>query len=398
MFFYVQKKDSMKSVFVFLMFTFFSFGQVKSPYALTDAKMDKIPADLSTSTDGIAKYINENFKSENDKIRAVFYWTASNIRYDIENIASIDFKEVSPDKIKNTVLSKKGVCIHYAEVFNDIAKKVNIKAYIIYGYTKQNGKVDVLSHAWCAARIDSTWWLFDPTWGAGYVDKNKFFKKLNNLNFKAAPAQFVATHMPFDYLWQFLDYPVTNQEFIDGKTQINTTKPKFDFVNQIEEYDRMSDLDKARTVLIRIQNNGVKNSLIQEMVQFQKSEADALQNNEAMAKMQGISDDYNLAIAQFNDFIMYRNNKFKPLLPDEAIKEMIVTPKQKILDCQNRIYKIGKYNDNNFENVKSLKKSIIDILKHIEEQEKFVNDYLSKSKSARKGMFTKVTWFGVPLN
>lgn len=388
----------MKNVFVFLMFTIFSFGQVKSPYALIDAKMDKIPADLSTSTDGIAKFINENFKSENDKIRAAFYWTASNIRYDIENIASIDFKEVSPDKIKNTVLSKKGVCIHYAEVFNDIAKKVNIKAYIIYGYTKQNGKVDALSHAWCAARIDNTWLLFDPTWGAGYVDKNKFFKKLNNLNFKAAPTQFVATHMPFDYLWQFLNYPVTNQEFIDGKTQINIAKPKFDFVNQIEEYDRMSDLDKARTVLIRIQNNGIKNSLIQEMVQFQKSEADALQNNEAMAKMEGISDDYNQAIAQFNDFIMYRNNKFKPLLPDEAIKEMIVTPKQKILDCQNRIYKIGKYNDNNFENVKSLKKAIIDILKQIEEQEKFVNDYLSKSKTARKGMFTKVKWFGVPLN
>jgi uncharacterized protein YnzC (UPF0291/DUF896 family) len=393
-----KKKDSMKNVFVFLMFTIFSFGQVKSPYALIDAKMDKIPADLSTSTDGIAKFINENFKSENDKIRAAFYWTASNIRYDIENIASIDFKEVSPDKIKNTVLSKKGVCIHYAEVFNDIAKKANIKSYIIYGYTKQNGKVDALSHAWCAARIDNTWLLFDPTWGAGYVDKNKFFKKLNNLNFKAAPTQFVATHMPFDYLWQFLNYPVTNQEFIDGKTQINTAKPKFDFVNQIEEYDRMSDLDKARTVLIRIQNNGIKNSLIQEMVQFQKSEADALQNNEAMAKMEGISDDYNQAIAQFNDFIMYRNNKFKPLLPDEAIKEMIVTPKQKILDCQNRIYKIGKYNDNNFENVKSLKKAIIDILKQIEEQEKFVNDYLSKSKTARKGMFTKVKWFGVPLN
>ncbi|PJJ09627.1 transglutaminase superfamily protein [Flavobacterium sp. 1] len=388
----------MKSVFVFLMFTVFSFGQVKNPYALTDAKIDKIPADLSTSTDGIAKYINENLKLEKDKIRAVFYWTASNISYDIENIASIDFKEVSPDKIKNTVLSKKGVCIHYAEVFNDIAKKVNIKAYIIYGYTKQNGKVDVLSHAWCAARIDNTWWLFDPTWGSGYVDKNKFFKKLNNLNYKVLPNQFIATHMPFDYLWQFLNYTVANQEFIDGKSQINKTKPKFDFVREIEEYDQMSDLDKARTALIRIQNNGIKNSLIQEMAQFKKSEVDALQNNEAMSKMQGISDDYNQAIAQFNDFIMYRNNKFKPLLPDEAIKEMIVAPKQKILDCQNRIYKIGKFNDNNFENVKSLKKSIIDVLKQIEDQEKFVNEYLSKSKSARKGMFTKVTWFGVPLN
>ena len=393
-----KKKDSMKSVFVFLMFTVFSFGQVKNPYALIDAKMDKIPSDLSTSTDRIAKYINENFKSESDKIRAAFYWTASNISYDIENIASIDFREVSPDKIKNTVLSKKGVCIHYAEVFNDIAKKINIKSYIIYGYTKQNGKVDVLSHAWCAARIDTIWCFFDPTWCAGYVDKNKFFKKLNNLHFKVAPAQFIATHMPFDYLWQFLNYPVTNQEFIDGKTQINTAKPKFDFVNQLEEYDRMSDLDKARTSLIRIQNNGVKNSLIQEMVQYKRSEAEGLQNNEAMTKMQGISDDYNQAIAQFNDFIMYRNNRFKPLLPDEAIKEMIVTPKQKILDCQNRIYKIGKYNDNNFENVKSLKRSIIDVLKQIEVQEKFVNEYLSKNKSARKAMFTKVTWFGVPLN
>ncbi|WP_281636411.1 transglutaminase domain-containing protein [Flavobacterium marginilacus] len=387
----------MKNIFLFLMFTVISFGQAKKPYALIDAKMDKIPLDLCTSTDGIAKYINENFKSENDKIRAVFYWTASNISYDIENIASIDFSEVSPDKIKNTLLTKKGVCIHYAEVFNDIAQKVNLKSYIVGGYTKQNGKVDVLSHAWCAAKIDNAWWLFDPTWGAGYIQNKKFFKKINDLNFKVAPNQFIATHMPFDYLWQFLNYTVTNQEFIDGKTEINKTKPKFDFQGQIEEYERMSEVDKARTALIRIQNNGVKNKLIQEMVQFKKNEADGLQNNEAMAKMQDISDNYNQAIAQFNDFIMYRNNRFKPLLPDEAIKEMILAPKQKILDCQDRIYKIGKFNDNNISNVKSLKNSIIDVLKQIEVQEKFVNDYLSKSKSARKGMFTKVTWFGVPL-
>lgn len=388
----------MRRIFLFLIFTCICSGQAKSPYALIDAKMDKIPADLSTSTDGIAGYINENFKSETDKIRAVFYWTASNISYDIENIASVDFKEIPPDKIKNTLLTKKGVCIHYAEVFNDIARKAGIKTYIIQGYTKQNGNVDILSHAWCAAKIDNVWWLFDPTWGAGYVQNMKFFKRINNLHYKVAPSQFITTHMPFDYLWQFLNYTVTNQEFIDGKTEINKTRPKFNFADQIEEYDRMSEADKARTALIRIQNNGVKNKLIQEMVQFKKSEVEALQNNDAMAKMQVISEDYNQAVAQFNDFIMYRNNKFKPLLPDEAIKEMIETPKQKILDCQNRIYKIGKFDDNNLVYVKSLKKSIIDILKKIEEQEKFVNDYLGKSKSARKGMFTKATWLGVPLN
>ncbi|HEU4791212.1 MAG TPA: transglutaminase domain-containing protein [Flavobacterium sp.] len=387
----------MKYMFLFLMFTVVSFGQTKGVYTLVDAKMDKIPNNLSTTTVGIAEYINANFKSENDKIRAAFYWTASNISYDIENIESIDYKEISQDKIKNAVLTKKGVCIHYAEVFNDIAKKVGIKSYLVFGYTKQNGKVDILAHAWCSARIDNVWWLFDPTWGSGYVDKKKFFKKINNLNYKVAPSQFIASHMPFDYLWQFLNQTITNQEFIEGKTQLNKAKTNFDFVAQIGVYDGMSDLDKAKTSLIRMEKNGVKNKLIQEFVLSKKSEVDAIQNNEAMDKMQAISDDYNQAITMFNDFIYYRNNRFKPVLPDDAIKAMIESPKQKMMDCQNRIYKIGAYNDSNTANVKSLKNSIIDILKQIEVQEKFVNDYLSKSKSGRKSMFTTTTFFGIPV-
>ncbi|WP_268848728.1 transglutaminase domain-containing protein [Flavobacterium aestivum] len=386
----------MKGTFLFLMFTIIGFGQSKVTYTLIDAKMDKIPHDLSITTTGIAEYINANFKSENDKVRAAFYWTASNIRYDIQNIGSIDYKEISQDKIKNTLLTKKGVCIHYAEVFNDIAKKVGVKSYLVYGYTKQNGKVDILSHAWCAARIDNAWWLFDPTWGAGYIQNKKFIKKINNLHYKAAPSQYIATHMPFDYLWQFLNYPVTNQEFIDGKTQLNKAKPIFDFVTQIEDYDRLSDLDKARTSLIRMEKNGVKNNLIREIILSRKSEVEALQNNDAMAKLEVISNDYNQAIVMFNDFILYRNKKFKPALPDEVIREMIETPKQKIVDCQNRIYAIGSYNDANAASVKSLKNAIIDVLKQVEAQEKFVNDYLSKSKLARKAMFTKVTFIGIP--
>ncbi|MBW4359490.1 transglutaminase domain-containing protein [Flavobacterium taihuense] len=387
----------MKSVFLFLLFAVVSFGQTKGIYASIDAKMDKIPNDLSKATVGISEYINANFKSENDKVRAAFYWTASNIRYDIENIESIDYKEISQDKIKNAVLTKKGVCIHYAEVFNDIAKKVGIKSYLVYGYTKQNGKIDILAHAWCAARIDNVWWLFDPTWSAGYVDRKKFLKKMNNLHYKIAPSQFITNHMPFDYLWQFLNYPVTNQEFIDGQTQLNKAKPKFDYVTEIEGHDTMSDLDKAAASLFRMEKNGIKNKLIQEMVLSKKSEVEAIQNNEAMDKFQAINDDYNQAVTLLNDFIYYRNNRFKPILPDYAIKAMIETPRQKIIDCQNRIYSIGKYNDNNIASVKSLKNAIIDVLKQIELHEKFVNDYLSKSKSARKAMFTKVTFFGVPV-
>jgi hypothetical protein len=37
-------------------------------------------------------------------------------------------------------------------------------------------------------------------------------------------------------------------------------------------------------------------------------------------------------------------------------------------------------------------------LAQAEEYELFVKDYLSKSKLVRKTMFTKVSWFGIPLN
>jgi transglutaminase/protease-like cytokinesis protein 3 len=60
--------------------------------------------------------------------------------------------------------------------FNDLAQKSGIQSYIIEGYTKQYGKVSSLAHAWTAAKINNKWYVFDPTWGAGYVNNGKFFK------------------------------------------------------------------------------------------------------------------------------------------------------------------------------------------------------------------------------
>jgi hypothetical protein len=45
-----------------------------------------------------------------------------------------------------------------------------------------------------------------------------------------------------------------------------------------------------------------------------------------------------------------------------------------------------------------MKKSIETNLAMAEEQVLFVKNYLSKSKIVRKTMFSKVSWFGIPLN
>ena len=390
----------MKNIYLVLFFfiSVMSFGQVNTGYSLVDAKMAVIPASSTTSTDAIAKYINSNFKTETDKIRAVFYWTASNISYDVANMFAVNFNETVQEQIARTLKTKKGVCIHYAVVFNELSQKTGIQSYIIDGYTKQNGKVGDLAHAWTAAKIDKKWYLFDPTWGSGYVNNGRFSKKINNYYFKADPTKIIASHIPFDYLWQFSNYPITNGEFYEGKIQINKNKKYFDFEKEIAKYNALSEADQLFASAERIEKNGLKNAMILERYEGKKQQLTYLRQNTNIEKLNAIVNEMNEAVVLLNDFIHYRNNKFKPAFSDDEISSMIEIPRAKLVKCQNDIYSVGAVGNKNASNVASIKSSIGAALAQAEEHSLFVKNYLSKSKIVRKTMFSKVSWFGVPLN
>ena len=390
----------MKNIYLILSFFFslFSFGQANIGYTLVDTKMAAIPANATNSTEAIAKYINTNFKTENDKIRAVFYWTASNIRYDVANMFGVISMETPQDRIMTTLKTKKGICGDYAIIFSEIANLVGVKSVVVEGYTKQDGKVATLAHAWCAAKIENKWYLFDPTWGSGYVNDNKYTRKINNAYFKVAPSKMINSHMPFDYLWQFINNPITNQEFIEGKIQINKTKKNFDFESEINKYERLPIIDQLFESAQRIEKNGIKNQLIAQAYTYAKTSWNTKRENENGAKYNAIVNQYNEAINELNDFIYYRNNKFKPILPDDEIQSKIQNPIQKLEKCQESLFRIGSMGSENADSVNSLKKSIADALIQSETHLEFVNNYLSKSKLIRKTMFSKVSWFGVPLN
>lgn len=379
-------------------FTTISLGQTTTECIAVDAKMAVIPNNASHSIDAIANYINANFKAETDKIRAVFFWTASNIRYDVPGMHAINVNETVQERIANALQTKKGVCSHYAEVFHALSQKVGIQSYVIEGYTKQYGKVSALAHAWTAAKIDKKWYVFDPTWGAGYVNNQKFYKKLNNYYFKVAPSVLISSHIPFDYLWQFSNYPVTNNEFYQGKTQINTAKKYFDFEKQILVYSRLSEEDQLFESAERIAKNGLKNAMIVARYEGKKQQLAALRYNTNIAKLNAVVNELNQAVTGLNDFIYYRNNKFKPVFSDEVISNMIEIPRAKLANCQNDIDNLGAVGAENASNVASIKKAIAVALAQAEEHALFVKNYLSKSKIVRKTMFSKVSWFGVPLH
>jgi len=381
-----------------LVFSFFSFAQVNLGYDIVDKKMALISQKSTTSTQEIAKYIDANFTTENDKIRAVFYWTASNISYDVANMFAVNFEETTQDRIAKTLKTKKGICGDYAAIFNEIAISIGIKSVVISGYTKQNGKIADLSHAWCAAKIDNKWYVFDPTWGSGSLTNGKFVKKLNNYYFKTEPSKIISSHMPFDYLWQFSNYPVTNGEFYAGKTQINKTKKYFDFEKEQEKQSSLSEIDQLFESAERIEKNGLRNAMIVAYYENQKKHSAFLRQNLNIEKLNKIVAEMNEAVVLLNDFIFYRNNKFKPTFPDEEINSMIQKPKEKLIKCQNDIYKVGSTGNENASNLSSVKKSIESNLALAEEQALFVKSYLSKSKLIRKTMFSKVSWMGIPLN
>ncbi|MCD0468412.1 transglutaminase domain-containing protein [Flavobacterium sp. JAS] len=378
-------------ILITLLYSIMGVGQVKNKYELIDKQIMNIPVNLNNSTEDIANYIKSTFKNEDDKIRAVYYWTVSNITYDIENMFAVNFNESAHDKIEKTLKSRKGVCVNYAEVFNEIANKVGIRSFVIEGFTKQNGFTDYISHAWCCAKIDGKWCVFDPTWGSGIVTGGKFVKKINNYYFKTDPSKIITSHMPFDYMWQFLNYPITNQEFYNGNFVVNKSKPYFDFDAEIEKYISLSYIDQLTSSADRIEKNGVKNAMIFDRLFYKRNEAEILRFNEIVSL-------YNDGINELNAFITFRNNQFKPNVSDEELKKLIDSPKTKLTKSKELLENLSKISKTNQSNIASLATGVNQTLNQVEEQFLFVEKYLGKSKMGRKTMFTKVSFFGVPVN
>ncbi len=378
----------------------FAQKAIVNEYAVIDKKALQLPDSLTTTTDQIASFINSNFATSKDKCRAIFIWVASSIQYDIDNMFAINFYEKQEDKISKPLKTRKGICENYASLFTDICLKTGIKSFVVEGYTKQNGFADYIPHAWSAALIDSSWFLFDPTWGSGYVNGGKFFKKINNDYYKVNPATLIKSHIPFDYLWQFLNYPVTNQEFYEAKTQQNNAKPFFSFNDSIQVYEKQSHIDQLISSANRVEKNGVKNSLVFDRLQHLKLEVENDRQTKTVNLYNSAVIDYNDGINGFNNFINYRNQKFIPKKTDPEIQSMIDVGGNKLKEAKIKLGQISNPDANTDNMILQLTKSIDDVSSHLTEQQEWLKVYFSKGKGARKSMFyeRKVSWFGIPLN
>ena len=345
-----------------------AFPQSADDFLLVDQRMLQIPTSSSLSTTQIANYINQNFEKHTDKSRAIYIWIATNISYDNNQTKIYYNPDDYADLIKKTLATRKGVCMNYALLFNEIASKTGIKTFLVFGYTKQFEKVDIVNHVWCAAQIDSSWFLFDPTWGAGYVQKGTFIRKLNNEYFKMNPQNSIKSHMPFDPLWQLSDYPITNQEFYSENLLENKNRPYFNYRDSLALYEQSSELEKAISSARRIKRNGVVNSLISNRLQNIYEKIEYYEYEKTMNTIGTAVKYYNSSIENLNNVIENLNNKQGLATNSKELSNMLDLAADSLIISEEKIKEISTANAQAKKSIQNLQESIKDVRNKIQQQ------------------------------
>ncbi len=383
----------MKLIFILLInifyFSHISFGQSNAEvdFSRVDTVMDKLPDSLSGSSSNISNYILGNFTKNDDKIRAVFYWLCNNIEYDVQKVNDKNIIENDEEYIEKTLTNKKGICADYASLFTDLCTRLGIKSYVVEGYTLKYNSLDYTSHAWNTAYIDSAWYLFDPTWAAGYIKNKKFVKQFNNTYYKVKPSDLIKTHMPFNYTFQLDNYPISHKEFIERKRIEITSKAYFNFIDSISIYANESRHDRyisEQNCLIDYLGN---NTIILDRLFELKKNIEVDKKNRLVFTYNTSVIDYNDGIKAYNKFIKYRNDLFLPIKSDKEIQRLLTSVKIKFDDAHEKLLSINN-SDQNFENLvnKQLTK-VVEAQKLVKDQQDWLNLYFSKNPKERRLMF-----------
>jgi len=348
--------------------------------------MQRIPDSLTFTTNNLANYIENNFYNEEDITGAIYYWIAENIFYDIEkryDYRDYDFANVD---LENILKSRLAICQGYSALYADLANKFDIKSYVVKGYTNKSGRVELNPHAWCATFIDSVWYLVEPTWGAGYWVDETFIKKVDFQYFKVKPKLFVKSHIPFDPMWQLLEYPISKKEFNWKMSNFESERKPLDYLACIAQYEKQSKIERMVSEIYRIESNGINNYLDYDNLYHKKFNIKYYYILQAEEKYNTAVGYFNDGIYKFNEFIEYKNNKFLPYKKDIEIRAMIEEIENLFNLSLEQLNKVENENEILENSLNQLKTNIYQAQADIIIQKERLNSYFETFKVYRENL------------
>ena len=202
---------------------------------------------------------------------------------------------------------------------------------------------------------------------------------IRNDYFQASPLVFIQSHMPFDPMFQLLDYPVTYNEFSNGNNQA-THKPYFNYVDSIAAYEKMDSLAQYSAIALRMEKNGTPRKMVTNRINQLKMEIEIINQDNDAALYNAAVADYNDALAIFNNFLTYRNNQFIPAKTDMEIQTMFDDIEKRIASAAIKLKEVNRSKATLTLNTNAVEKKLNDLSAHAIEQQTFLKNYLSASK------------------
>ena len=377
-------------ILLFLFFPFFCFSQhTKSSFAKIDTVISKMPAYKSNNLDSLTDLLTKDFSTEKEKTRAIYFWVANNITYNVPKYAErrnamnvILKKKDESESAEKIIQTRKAVCEGYSNLFKALCDRAGIRCEAVEGIGQpQRNQYDL--HAWNAVMIEGEWKLLDATWSAGGIDmkKNIFYKDFEDNFFLMPPFEFIKTHYPFDPAWQLLFHPLHRKDFETSKAfPSDTTEFNFnDTLNFYFKQDSISQLISStrRTLDFDPENNFAEQNL-NNLLNYSENEK---MNNATLIFQQGVNQ-YNECTEIINEAKRARSTK-KMNANETKLKQLLKDSKSN-MEKAIEIYKTVKFSDNsnafilkqNIENGKSN-------LKQLDDLNKYLENYFSTPKMMR---------------
>ncbi|MEJ7588721.1 MAG: transglutaminase-like domain-containing protein [Ferruginibacter sp.] len=356
-------------------------AQVFDEYSYIDRRVLSIPESETLSSVSIARYIQSNFKTDREKLRAIYAWVTTNIKYDTDSMFPINWSLEHEEKISATLRRRRGVCENYAALFTDIAVKSGFQSFVVNGYTRQHGFVNRAGHSWSAVNLQEEWFLCDPTWDNESRGNTKYF--LVN------PADFIESHIPFDPLWQLLERPLMDHEFSKGLFNGPKSKTTFNFKDSVKDFLLLDSLQQLEASNRRIKEAGIENVRQKHWVAYNQMKIAGIYGEQDMNLYNSAVGELNKANIIFNRYVQYRNDRFIPEKADEEINNLLDPIERLLSSASKKLAQMGKGAENFQYDTGTIKERLAVLSKRVQEQQAFLSRYLATGIAERERLFYK---------
>jgi hypothetical protein len=354
-------------------------AQDGNSYAWVDGRAKAIPSTETNSATSISSYINANFKTERERVRAIYTWVITNIRYDKDSMYPINWSLEHEEKIATTLRRRRGVCENFASLFSEIAAKSGFPSFVVSGNATEQG-ASRSGHSWSAVYLERQWYLCDPTWDYNYPDNTRYFL--------VSPAEFIGSHMPFDPLWQLLEHPVSGQQ-AGQRPGSRKEQPGTTIADSALAFLQLDSLQRLEVSAQRIKQAGIENERQKNWLAYNQMKIAGIYGEKDMNLYNSAVADLNKANGIYNNFVEYRNNLFVPAKPDEQIRSLLDPIGRLISSANQKLEQIGKAVENFQYDTGDIKERLSRLSSRVRDQKEFLNRYLATAPLARERLFYK---------